>query len=128
MNNYNIDTSNVVGADKLFVTESGERSEPIIHEIIPILLSNDLFNYPNPFNPETTISFTISDPTYVRLDIYNIKGQKVKSLVKSSYDAGNYKVVWNGTDDTGRLLGSGVYFYRMTTPKFSKTKKMLLLK
>jgi hypothetical protein len=88
-------------------------------------------NFPNPFNPETAISFTVaemSSSTPVTIDIYNIKGQKVRSLVDDIYTVGDHSVVWNGTDDNGRNVGSGVYFYRMSTENFTETRKMVLIK
>ena len=91
-------------------------------------------NYPNPFNPETTIQFRIDylgvniSSIPVQVDIFNIKGQKVKSLVSEHYPAGNHSVIWNGTDDMGKDAGSGVYFYRVKAGEFNETKKMLLIK
>jgi len=85
-------------------------------------------NYPNPFNPTTTIAFDMARSGYVDIDIYNIRGQKVRSLVSGEYGAGTYSVVWNGDDATGRAVGSGMYFYRMTTAGYSKVNKMVLLK
>ena len=85
-------------------------------------------NYPNPFNPETTISFTTQKDNLVTLDVYNVKGQKVKTLINEHRTAGQHSVVWNGTDDNNRKVSSGVYFYRMRNGKFSSTKKMILMK
>ena len=64
----------------------------------------------------------------VVIDIYNIRGQKVKSLVKEYYSAGSHNVVWNGVDDNNRQVSSGVYFYRMQTAGFADTRRMVLLK
>jgi hypothetical protein len=99
-------------------------------------------NYPNPFNPETVIRFIVGTmPTslqwksetsatnpHVQIDIFNIRGQLVRSLVDSEFAPGEHNVVWNGTDDTGRSVGSGIYFYRMKAEGFTETKKMILLK
>jgi len=85
-------------------------------------------NYPNPFNPSTTIAFDIAKDGHVSIEIYNIKGQRVKSLVNDSFRVGRYSVVWNGDDNNGRNVGSGVYFYRMTTSEYRSVKKMLLMK
>jgi len=85
-------------------------------------------NYPNPFNPTTTIAFDTHKDGRVAIEIYNIKGQKVKSLVNEVRAAGSHKIVWNGQDDFGREVGSGIYFYRMQTEGYAATKKMLLMK
>jgi len=85
-------------------------------------------NYPNPFNPSTTIAFDLAREGYVNIEIYNIKGQKVKTVVSGNYTAGQHKIVWNGDDFSGRSVGSGVYFYRMTTSGYVKTQKMLMMK
>jgi len=85
-------------------------------------------NYPNPFNPETTINFSVKENAPVAIEIYNVKGQLVKTLVNEVKAAGNHSVVWTGQDNSGRAVTSGVYFYKMSTGKFSSTKKMILMK
>ncbi len=85
-------------------------------------------NYPNPFNPETTISFDLNHNTFVSIQIYNIKGQRVKTLVNDVLNRGNHSVVWNGKDENNRNVSSGVYFYKMTTDNYSAINKMLLVK
>jgi len=70
-------------------------------------------NHPNPFNPTTSISFSIPEESAVDISVYNIKGQKVKSLVKDSFESGNHSVVWNSKDDTGKSVSSGVYFFKL---------------
>ncbi len=84
--------------------------------------------YPNPFNPETTVSFSIKQDSKVFLDIYNLLGQKVKTLVSTNLKAGNHSYKWNGKDDAGRSVGSGIYFCRMNTGSYSATSKMVLMK
>jgi hypothetical protein len=85
-------------------------------------------NYPNPFNPETTISFFVDKNSEVVIDIYDIKGRKVKSLVRENYSRGNHSVVWNGRNEEGNPVASGVYLYKMRSGSFSKSRKMILLK
>ncbi len=85
-------------------------------------------NYPNPFNPSTTISFQLAENSPVELVIYNIKGQKVKELINSNLDAGYYKAVWNGKDDQNRSVSSGIYFYKMKSGKYVSTGKCIQLK
>ena len=85
-------------------------------------------NYPNPFNPTTTISFDIAKETNVRIDIYNIRGQRIKTLVNTHHKVGRYKVDWHGTDDNERKVSSGVYFYQMRTEDYTDIRRMVLLK
>lgn len=85
-------------------------------------------NYPNPFNPETTISFDLPKDSKVRLEVYNIKGQKVKTLTNEKLNAGNHRVVWNGRNANNKQVASGIYFYRLITDKKKLTKKMILMK
>ena len=86
-------------------------------------------NYPNPFNPSTTIGYQIpEDNTRVQIVIYNMTGQIVKTLVDQNQNAGVYKIVWNGTNNSGMRVSSGVYFYRFAAGKFVQVKKLLLLK
>ena len=88
-----------------------------------------LTNYPNPFNPTTTISFSVTQTSsFVTLDIYNIKGQKVKQLVSDQLSAGQHSVIWQGIDDNNKPVSSGIYFYKLKTGDFEKTKKMILMK
>ncbi len=96
-------------------------------EIAPAV-SQLIGNYPNPFNPETRITFSTKDNGPVSIDIYNVKGQKVRSLLNENREAGNHSVVWNGKDDNGKNVASGVFFYRMKSGKYSSTKKMILMK
>ena len=84
--------------------------------------------YPNPFNPTTTISFSIKEKAPVELIIYNILGQKVRTLVNQPLEPGEHSIVWNGTDNKGRSVASGIYFYRMKAGNYSETKKMVLKK
>jgi len=86
-------------------------------------------NYPNPFNPTTTISFSIAQtPSFVNLEIFNLKGQKVKQLVNSQLSAGQHSVIWNGTDDNKHPVSSGIYLYKLTAGSKIQTKKMLMIK
>jgi len=85
-------------------------------------------NYPNPFNPTTTIKFAISAPQQVEISIFNLKGQKVRSYNQHYQEPGNYSIVWNGNDDEGKPAGTGIYFYKLKTSAYSQIKKMMLLK
>jgi hypothetical protein len=96
--------------------------------MIPTRVTTLKPNYPNPFNPSTTIAFDMATSGRVSIEIYNIKGQKVRTLVNGYITSGEHTVVWNGNDDAGRPTASGVYFYRMQTESFSSIRKMLLMK
>jgi len=85
-------------------------------------------NYPNPFNPTTAISFNLKTTGNVELSIYNIKGQKVTTLVQANLLAGSHMVEWNGTDESGNNAASGIYFYSLHTNRYTSTKKMILMK
>ncbi|UCG51696.1 MAG: T9SS type A sorting domain-containing protein [Candidatus Latescibacterota bacterium] len=85
-------------------------------------------NHPNPFNPVTTISFTLPRKMRATLSIYNVRGQLVTTLMDDTRDAGSHEVIWNGRDARGNPVGSGVYFYRLTTGDRTFTRKMVLLK
>jgi hypothetical protein len=85
-------------------------------------------NVPNPFNPQTTIRFTLPQNERVALAIYNANGQLVKSLVSGEKARGTYDITWDGHDSKGNQVSSGVYFYRLSAGKFSETKKMVMLK
>ena len=85
-------------------------------------------NYPNPFNPETTIGYDLADGSQVRLDIYNVTGQLINTLVSDHQPAGRYRMVWSGVDAGNRQVASGVYFYRLQTEQFRAVKKLMLLK
>ena len=85
-------------------------------------------NYPNPFNPSTTISYSIPSDGNVELTVYNIKGQKVKTLINGTQPTGVYNVTWNGKDDNDRSVSSGLYFYKLRSSGKTAVKKMLLLK
>jgi len=85
-------------------------------------------NYPNPFNPTTTISYEIARPSHVRLDVYNAAGQLVRVLVDSRKSEGRYRMEWDGLDTRGMQAASGVYFYRLKAGEFEQTRKMVLVR
>jgi len=85
-------------------------------------------NYPNPFNPTTTIKYSLKENSKVTLNIYSIKGQKVKQLFSDRVQTGQHSVAWNGIDDNNKPVSSGIYFYKLKTGIFEKTKKMILIK
>ena len=85
-------------------------------------------NYPNPFNPSTTIRYQLPHDAEVRLELFDVLGQKVRDLVRQGQSAGHYRVVWDGRDDAGRFAAAGVYFYRLQAGEQTQVRKLLLLK
>lgn len=85
-------------------------------------------NSPNPFNPRTTIRFDLASPAPVRLEVYSAAGRLVRELVDASLPAGRHSVIWDGKDDAGRNVGSGIYFYRLRAGSFSESRRMTILK
>jgi len=85
-------------------------------------------NYPNPFNPATTIAFNLSHASRITLHVYDMTGKKVRTLINGHYAAGHHTLLWNGTNDAGQAVSSGVYFYRLEAGNFRQTRKMLLVR
>jgi len=119
---------------EIFHSEGEPWLIPLCLEVIP--LANDsgerevfsASNYPNPFNPETTIIYNLPAESFVTLEIYNLKGQLVKRLVSENKPSGAHKAVWDGSDQQGREVASGFYFYRLKTKDNQLTRKILLMK
>jgi uncharacterized lipoprotein YddW (UPF0748 family) len=110
--------SNEVSTVSVVVAEAGQQ-----------ILKFELYqNYPNPFNFETTIEFEIPFDSWVSVKIYDILGREIKTLVSGFKSAGRHKVIWDGRDEQGGYISSGVYFCRMTAGSFSKTIKIVLTK
>jgi len=98
-------------------------------EVVPGLVTALLPNTPNPFNPDTTIHFLLAKPNQtVKLNVYNLKGQLVRSLINAELASGKHSIVWDGKDTAGNAVSSGVYLYRLQTPDYNNTRKMLLSK
>jgi hypothetical protein len=85
-------------------------------------------NYPNPFNPTTNFQFTLPKSSHVKIEVFNIVGQKVATVVDGDMKPGEYTADWNGKDESGKTVSSGIYFYRMQAGDFSNMKKMVLIK
>jgi hypothetical protein len=85
-------------------------------------------NYPNPFNLSTTIEFSLPRRSDVKLAIYNVLGERIRTLISESLPAGSYRTQWNGTDKRGQTVASGVYLYELTAGEFSLHKKMVVVK
>jgi len=85
-------------------------------------------NYPNPFNPSCVIEYSISSPENVNISIYNIVGRHVATVIDEKHVAGDYAVIWNGTDNSGSQVASGIYLYSLTAGNKSTSKKMMLIR
>ena len=95
---------------------------------LPILTTELHGNYPNPFNPETKIVYSVKEAGNVTLEVYNIRGQLVKTLVNDVKDTGEFTATWTGTDNSNKSVSSGIYFYKMKSGNYAATKKMILMK
>jgi hypothetical protein len=85
-------------------------------------------NYPNPFNPSSIISYSLLEPGFVTLQIYDIFGKEIRTLINQTQDAGIKTVIWNSKNDNGKSVSAGVYLYRVRVGGFTQTKKMVLLR
>jgi len=99
----------------------------VLDQALPLVTALDQ-NYPNPFNPETTIQFDLATDSYVSLRIYDTAGQVVRTLMQGSMTPGSYSPLWDGLNDSGARVGSGVYFYELRAGSFTSMKKMTLLR
>ncbi|MCD4818463.1 MAG: T9SS type A sorting domain-containing protein, partial [Candidatus Cloacimonetes bacterium] len=123
----NDDDINMIISDAIdwFDIDESGTDNPITSPVISSLEQN----YPNPFNPTTNILFSTTESTEnTELSIYNIKGQKVKTLVNDKLETGDHSIVWDGKDDSSKQVSSGIYFYKMKSGKYTATKKMILMK
>ncbi len=113
-------SSNIIGFDYLSGTDNEDNDVA--------LLTSLQANYPNPFNPETNIAYTLAKASPIRLNIFNIKGQLVKTLVNEYQNSGSHKTVWNGKNNQNKAVASGVYLIRIETDDYQKIQKAILMK
>jgi hypothetical protein len=110
----------------LTVTIGDPAQEPL-PPVIPMVTK--LYNaFPNPFNPNTNIRYSLKEVGKVKIEIYNMKGQKIKTFTQEHNSPGYYQVSWDGRDENGRSVASGIYLYRLTTANYTSAKKMVLAK
>ena len=132
-NGTEYEIANITIDDVIIAGSNGELVEFIIRtsqsnvKVVPKEFAL-LQNFPNPFNPSTEIRFALPSNEYVSLNIYNMVGQKIKTLKAENMVAGYHSVIWNGTNNVGNLVSAGMYFYSIQSNTFKKTKKMLYLK
>jgi len=110
----------VPAGEYLLKTDAEDSAIPAEFALLP--------NVPNPFNPTTEIAFDLPNECRVELSIYNALGSSVRTLVDETLPGGHHTVVWDGRDNAGKPMPTGIYFYRLTSDEFTSTRKMLLLK
>jgi len=121
---YNAGGSGVASPIFNFTTGANSDNDDTLAPIYTVLRSN----YPNPFNPTTNIAFTLNKDSNVSISVFDIRGRLVVNLVDGFYKSGHHNVVWNGVDNSGNAVASGVYFYRMTSGDYQSVRKMVMLK
>lgn len=126
---------NVAAYDAWDTTWSNDDDRELVVDVLLSLdgeFTPDVFalhnNYPNPFNPITNITYDIPEVSDVRVDIYNVTGQRVATLAQGVHEPGRYRIVWNATNDFGQQLSSGMYIYRIVAGDFVSVKKLILMK
>lgn len=116
---YRVDV--LVGSDRSVLFETG----PIAAPALPLTLDQ---NHPNPFNPSTTIGYYLPEKCPVRLEVYDISGRRIAGLIDKELEKGSYAIEWDGKDERGNSVASGIYFYRLTAGKQTTSRRMVLLK
>jgi len=116
-----------VGAGQTTIVHFNFGTTDVEEEITPATIHLSQ-NFPNPFIPETVIAYLLPRPSEAEISIFNLQGQKVVQLVRGYQAAGAHKIIWNGTDESGRRVASGVYFYQLKADKFMQVRKMLVLR
>ena len=109
------------------ITADNSANQLIFNPSVP--QSSELFqNHPNPFNPETKIEYQLLEKAQVKIEVYNLVGQKIRTLESKEREAGHYSVIWDGCDEFGNKVVSGIYLYQIKAGNFVKTRKMALMK
>ncbi len=122
---YDSMTSDGFAFDQIHIYSTGGGSKEEVNNQLVTAITNS----PNPFNPETMISFSIMQESEVELSVYNVKGQKIRILANNNFQQGNHSILWDGKDEAGQPVSSGVYFYKLdVNGKTETVKKCLLLK
>jgi hypothetical protein len=121
-----IDTTKITGEDRILFIDRYEYLSTVSEGIPTVFALHE--NYPNPFNPSTTLRFDLPEVSDMTLTIYNMLGQKVKTFKMQSTPAGYHSITWDATNDLNQQVGAGVYLYQLQAKDFVKTRKMVLLK
>ncbi len=122
------DSIGYVTSDIEQITFSDDVSVEEMAEFVSQIPIRFLKNYPNPFNPSTTISFEVAEGGKGTVEIYNTKGQRIKTLINQMLQPGTHHIEWDGTNNSSQKVSSGVYFYRVTVEDSQKLNKMIMLK
>jgi len=117
---YHASTDSVIFAIEVVSDAEDPQAVPRTHELYA--------NYPNPFNPTTTIRFDLPEPGDVTMRVYDASGRLIRTVLHEVKVAGRYQAIWDGRDEHGRRVSSGVYFYRIEAGSFSQAKRMVLVK
>jgi len=126
--NYTAAVSAIYTSGESELVEVNFTADLTSSDLVDVPNIRNLNNYPNPFNPTTNIKFSLNESSHVTLDIFNEKGQKIVTLLNETKSANTHIVNWNGTDESGKAVASGIYLYKIKTNCYHETKKMVLLK
>jgi flagellar hook assembly protein FlgD len=118
----------VFSGEPMFQHMSGVSGRQLNSTVQQVFHNSLTQNFPNPFNPQTTLAYSLREAANVTLAIYDVGGRRVRVLVNEHLPAGAYKVTWDGTDAKGSGVASGVYFCKLVAGSFADTKKMVMLK
>ena len=127
ISNANITISNLILAGANGISVDCEKESSFDIDFMPGETSLGK-NYPNPFNPSTTIEFDIAQPGNVSIKVYDMSGSLVKTLTSDYKEAGSYNIIWNGMNNDGQKVASGQYIYKMSAPNFTQTEQMTFIK
>jgi hypothetical protein len=118
------------GPGKIVLTAVDFTVNPTSNEVVSSTPAKQMLsqNFPNPFNPTTTIEYNVPVNGNVSLNVYNVKGQLVRTLVNENQTIGKHTIVWDGQDNNGATATSGIYFYKMTSSNTTETRKMIMVK
>ncbi len=131
---FTIDNPKSISVDKIILVNTNKQKIIIEIEVVygsapELPIDYNLFqNYPNPFNPTTTIRFSVPEKNNVTISVFNALGEEIRTLFFGQVERGTYSIKWDGKDNSGSLLSSGMYLYKMTAGEFSKSRKMMLIK
>ncbi len=121
-------TTDDVENPTLIIELTGSANPVANDENVQQLITSLKGNYPNPFNPSTTIRYSLKESGKVKIEIYNLKGQLVKTLINQTMPKGEHQINWNAKDDRGNKVSSGIYLYKMKVGNYNSTNKMMLMK